>query len=359
VGRIRIGVIGCGLVAQTMHLPHLRELHDRFELAALCDVSPGLLGYLGEHYGVPRRFDDHRALLREPLDAVLVATPDSHAGIVVDALRAGRHVLAEKPLCYTLGEADAVIAAQRAAGTVCMVGYMKRFDPAVRYAAPRIRAMPDLQAVHVTILHPTEVAQTAHHDVRRFPDVPEAARRRLREAQDRLIREAVGPCTSAERFVFAESLLSTLVHDVNLLRALAGDPAEVLFTDAWADGRSLVSVLRYASGIRAVLALHFLPDLDRYEERLAFHGRSARLTLVFPSPFHRNAPTAVVTEAVVDGHPAETRLTASLREAFREELIHFADAVESGRPPATPPGEARDDVALLHRMFAALRRARD
>jgi predicted dehydrogenase len=358
VGRIRIGVIGCGLVAQTMHLPHLRELHDRFELVALCDVSPGLLGYLGEHYGVVRRFEDYRALLREPLGAVLIASPDSHGEMVVDALRAGKHVLAEKPLCYTLGEADAVIAAQQAAGTVCMVGYMKRFDPAVRYAAPRIRAMADLQAIHVTVLHPAEAAQTAHHDVRRFPDVPAAAGSRLRDEQDRLIREAVGSCTPAERYVFAESLLSTLVHDVNLLRSLAGDPAEVLFTDAWADARSLVSVLRYPSGIRAVLALHFLPDLDRYEERVAFHGRSQRITLVFPSPFFRNAPTAVVLEATVDGHPAETRLTASVREAFKEELVHFADCVEGGYTPETPPAEAREDVVLLHRMFAALRRAR-
>ena len=43
-----------------MHLPHLRELHERFELVALCDVSAGTLRYVGDYYGVARRFADHR-----------------------------------------------------------------------------------------------------------------------------------------------------------------------------------------------------------------------------------------------------------------------------------------------------------
>ena len=43
MARIRVGVIGCGLIGQMMHLPHLKELHELFELGALCDVSPGTL----------------------------------------------------------------------------------------------------------------------------------------------------------------------------------------------------------------------------------------------------------------------------------------------------------------------------
>lgn len=354
--RIRIGVVGCGLIAQAMHLPHLHELDERFELAAVCDVSPATLRHVGERYGVSRRFADHRELLGAPLDAVLVASPDSHAPVVVDALRAGKHVLAEKPLCYTLREADEVLAAHRAAGTVCMVAYMKRYDPAFRRALGRIRAMRDLRAVHVTVLHPSEAAQVAHHDVRRFADAPEAARARLRADQDRLIREAVGEVTPLERRVFAECLLSTLVHDVNLLRALLGTPDAVLFADAWAGSRSLVAALRWASGVRGLVALHYLDDLAHYEETLACHGPGERIRLVFPSPFFRNAPTPLIVEETVGGAAAETRLTVSMREAFKEELLHFADCVERGVGPETPPEDARGDVELLHRIFRALRR---
>jgi predicted dehydrogenase len=356
MARIRIGVVGCGLIAQVMHLPYLRELHERFELAALCDVSPGTLRYVGDHYGVTRRFADHRDLLREPLDAVLVASADSHGQVVVDALRAGKHVLTEKPLCYTLAEADEVLAAHRTAGTVCMVAYMKRYDPAYRYVEPLVHGMRDLQAIEITVLHPSEANQIGHHDVRRILDVPEPLRDRVRADQDRLIEEAIGAFTPLERRVFAGNLLSTLVHDVNVLRGLSGDPAEVLFTDVWAGGESMLSVLRYPSGVRATIALHYLPDLAHYQETVAYYGRAERIQLTFPSPFFRNAPTGIIVESMESGRAAEKRVTASMDEAFKEELRHFADCVRTGARPDTTPEEARGDVALLHRIFHAIRR---
>ena len=107
--RIRIGVVGCGLIAQMMHLPHLVELDELYELGAVCDVSPGALAFVGDRYGVARRHRDWRDLLQEPLDAVLIATPGSHAPVALAALRAGKHVLTEKPMCYTLREADELV----------------------------------------------------------------------------------------------------------------------------------------------------------------------------------------------------------------------------------------------------------
>jgi predicted dehydrogenase len=356
MARIRVGVVGCGLIAQVMHLPHLHELHELFELVALCDVSPGTLRHVADRYGVTRRHTDHHALLAEPIDAVLVLSADSHGTVVVDALRAGKHVLTEKPMCYTLREADEILAARRGAGTVCMVAYMKRHDPAVRHVAPLVRDLPDLRAIQVTVLHPSEASQIAHHAVQRAPDVPPEARARLVAAQDALIREVIGEFTPLERRVFAGNLLSTLVHDVNLLRGLSGDPEEVLFADVWAGGDSLATVLRYPSGVRATLSLHYLDDLAHYEETVAYYAKASRIRLVFPSPFFRNMPTAAVLEGMAGGKPYETRVTASLAEAFKEELVHFAACVRTGATPVSTPEEARGDVALLHRIFRALPR---
>ena len=60
--RLKVGIVGCGAIAQIQHLPHLRELSDEFEIAGLCDLSPKLLAELGDEYGVPpeRRFPDHQ-----------------------------------------------------------------------------------------------------------------------------------------------------------------------------------------------------------------------------------------------------------------------------------------------------------
>ena len=78
-GRIRIGVVGCGLISQVMHLPYLSELGDRFELVAVCDIAPEVAGGCAERYGVSRVFTRWQDLIAEPLDAVLVATSGDHA----------------------------------------------------------------------------------------------------------------------------------------------------------------------------------------------------------------------------------------------------------------------------------------
>src|SRR5574341_1056138 len=311
----RIGVIGCGNIAQIMHLPHLKELHELFEVVALCDVSPGTLKYVGDYCGVTKRFPDYRDLLKEPLDAVAIFSADSHGQVITDALKAGKHVFAEKPMCFTLHEADEILAAHKKAGTVCMITYMKRYDPGFRYALPLVQKLKDLQAIHITILHPSEGNQIGHHDVRRFPDVPAKAQKQLRAEQDALIREVIGDFTPLERRVFANNLLSTLVHDINVLRALSGDP----------------------------------------EETVAYYAKAGRVRLVFPSPFFRNMPTPVFVEGMEDGKPFEKQVIASMKEAFKEELLHFAECVQTGKTPITTPEEAKGDVALLHQIFKAIK----
>jgi len=356
MGRMRVGVIGCGLIAQMMHLPHLKELQDLYDVVALCDVSPGTLQYVGEYYSIPKRFTDYHDLLKEPMDAVAILSADSHGQAMVDALQSGKHVFAEKPMCFTLREADEILAAHKKAGTVCMLAYMKRYDPGFRFAQPLIRNLKNLQAIHITVLHPSEANQAGHHDIRRFPDVPADSQARLRAEQDSLIREVIGDFTPLERRVFANNLLSTLVHDINVLRALSGDPAAVLFTDIWAGGEGMLICMRYASGIRAIISLQYLPDLANYEETVAYYAKAGRVRLVFPSPFFRNMPTPVFVEGMEDGKPFEKRIIASMKEAFKEELLHFAECVQKGKTPITTPEEAKGDVALLHKIFKAVQR---
>jgi predicted dehydrogenase len=255
-----------------------------------------------------------------------------------------------------LREADEILAAQRQSKKLCMVTYMKQYDPGTRYAKPLIQKMPDLQTINITVLHPSETNQIGHHDIRRFLDVPAPVRERLRAEQDALIHEAIGEFTPLERRVFADNLLSTLVHNVNLLRAISGDPADVLFTDVWHGGEAMVTVLRYPSDVRCILSLQYLPDLAHYEETFAWYGKADRIRLVFPSPFFRNLPTPVYVEGMEDGKPFEKQVTASMAEAFKEELRHFAACVQEGKTPMTTPEEAKGDVALLHRIFHAIRR---
>ena len=142
---VRVGVVGGGLVAQAMHIPNLSALRDRFTLAALAEPSATVREALGARYGIAGLHADYRALLDAGgLDAVVVCSPaGTHAEVVVDALGAGLHVFVEKPMCITLADADAIVAARDQAGRVVQVGTMKRFDPA--YEA-MLAELPDTAA---------------------------------------------------------------------------------------------------------------------------------------------------------------------------------------------------------------------
>src|SRR5262245_10515541 len=147
MARLKIGIIGCGAIAQIQYLPLLQALRDDVETWALCDLSRGVMNALGEEYGVPpeRRFTDFHDLVAGEVDAVVVCNTGSHAPPTIAAAEAGKHVLVEKPMATTVAEAEAMVAAAERSGTVLMVGYMKRHDPAYRYTAARVREMADVR----------------------------------------------------------------------------------------------------------------------------------------------------------------------------------------------------------------------
>jgi len=102
--RLRVGVVGAGVIAQVMHLHYLRELAGHFEVAALCDIAPENVEANAASHHIPRVFTEWREMIREPIDAVLILTSGNHAPIAVAAAQAGKHVLVEKPMCLSVDE---------------------------------------------------------------------------------------------------------------------------------------------------------------------------------------------------------------------------------------------------------------
>src|SRR2546423_1125759 len=102
-----------------MHLHYLSELRDRFEVAALCDLAPEALDHAGNLFPAARRLRDWRDLVAEPLDAVLLLTPGSHAPAAIAAAEAGLHVFAGKPMCFSIDEGHEMIAASSVSRRSC------------------------------------------------------------------------------------------------------------------------------------------------------------------------------------------------------------------------------------------------
>ena len=147
MSRIRIGVIGCGSVAQIQHLPNLKSLPEEFEIAGVCDISPTLARTIADNFDVPFYTDDYTKLLKSNLDAVILCHSDPKTQVAVDAFKAGLHVLIEKPMCYSLQEADTIIAAARETDKVGMVAYMKVYDPAYEIARDEVARMDSIRFI--------------------------------------------------------------------------------------------------------------------------------------------------------------------------------------------------------------------
>lgn len=130
---INLGIIGCGWVTETLHLPVLRQL-DGIRLHSACDTRDGRLRLVERGFGISRLYSDWTRLIADPnLDAVLIATPaDSHPLLAAAALAADKHVLVEKPLALTVPDAEVLAKQARTAQVVSMVGLNFRFHPLAR-----------------------------------------------------------------------------------------------------------------------------------------------------------------------------------------------------------------------------------
>lgn len=357
--RLRAGVIGCGGVAQMMHLPYLQSLPDRFEIAALCDLSPGVLERLGAKYGVPKDclYTNFQDLVAQDLDAVLVLTGGNHHPQTLAALRAGKHVLAEKPLCITVAEADEDIAAAKEANRVLMVGNMKRHDPGYIYAQRFVQTMQEVRYVQINTLHPAETDYVSIHGISRFNDIAPGVIDTLMREDDASAVQAVGEVAPKLRELYVGVFLGSMVHDVNALRGLLGEPDEVLFSDLWPQNTNDVSItttIRYPKDARVVYTWTYLAELRDYFQEIAVMSSANRVRIQFPSPFLRHFPTPIVVQGMEDGAAYSKEVIVSYEEAFQQELISFYDCVVNGAHPPTDAESARTDIIFLQKIFAKL-----
>ena len=106
---IKVGIIGCGKITEVRHAPEYVE-NPYCELAAFYDIVPGRAEEFAKRFG-GKAYGTVEELLASGVDAVSVCTANtSHAAMAIQALRAGKHVLCEKPMATTLEDCEAMVA---------------------------------------------------------------------------------------------------------------------------------------------------------------------------------------------------------------------------------------------------------
>ncbi|MGC1687152.1 MAG: Gfo/Idh/MocA family oxidoreductase [Candidatus Acidiferrales bacterium] len=128
-GRIKLGIIGAGMVVRTHHLPAIRRLANEIEVVGLATRDLGRGRSFAREFRIPRVYMDYRQLLRDrEIDAVLTAVPiELNGRTLLDSVRAGKHVLAEKPIAETPAQALRVVRESRRSLSKILIGENFRY----------------------------------------------------------------------------------------------------------------------------------------------------------------------------------------------------------------------------------------
>jgi predicted dehydrogenase len=350
--RLRVGIIGCGQIAQIMHLPYLMEL-PQFEIAAVCDISAKVVNTVGEWYGVGNRYVDYKELIAgDDIDIVAVLTMD-HGDIAEAAAEAGKHLLVEKPFCFDPAEGYRVLSAVERSGVKLMVGYMKRYDPGYLYGMERMMAMEDVRLIRV---HDFAGDFSMHEPLYTLATGDDIPREVLDEGAANIAaksKAALGP-SHAHLSSLYNMLLMLSSHDLTILRGAFGAPNGVLFSDAISPSE-ILSVLDYGEKRRCVFEAGVWPEYLWWDEQLTAYGKYETISITFPNPYVKYAPTTVTIQENDDGSPVRRVVPASHQEAFRLEWLHFYDCIREDLEVRTNGAEANADVELAVEMIRAIR----
>ncbi len=136
MSKLKLGIIGCGGIANQKHFPALQKNSDLNEIIAFCDVVKERAEKAAKEFGAPgaKVYTDYHELLANPdVEVVHICTPNvAHSYIAIDAFAAKKHVYCEKPMSHSAVEAQKMVEAWRKSGMQFTVGYQNRFRPEVQ-----------------------------------------------------------------------------------------------------------------------------------------------------------------------------------------------------------------------------------
>jgi predicted dehydrogenase len=345
-----MGYVGCGFMAQSVHLPNLLGLPE-CELLALAEVRPELGRRVQARFGIPRLYASHLELAADPeIQAVAISGHFVGQGeLAIDVLCAGKDVFVEKPMAVTVAQAERILEAERASGRRLMVGYMKRYDAGnrqVKRLVQQFRTSGELGALRYVRNHGfcgDWVAGNSAPVLTSDEPIPAVEPLIPDWMPEQYYRNYIG-------------YLQQYTHNINLVRWLldAGDDIRVKLVDLDArDGFSGVVVLEVA-GIRTLLESGSLA-YHAWDEHTQVYFERGWVRTEAPPLLLQNVPATVEVYRSDKGQGSAhtTHFPAEgWNWSYREEMRHFVRAVLEG----TPFGSSAEDTLADVRTFEAIYR---
>jgi predicted dehydrogenase len=337
---MNIAVIGCGTIANAAHIPAYLKNKDA-RIVYFCDIIPERAERAVEQYGCGKAVKDYRDILKDPeITAVSVCTPNNtHAMIAMDMMRAGKHVLCEKPAARSYQEALEMQKAQHETGKLLCIGVVNRFNDGVN----RIKALID--SGKCGEIYHVYVSFRAHRSI-----------------------PGLGGAFTTRAISGGGALIDWGVHFLDIVMYCCGDPAALtvsgetfsklgkdirryVYQSMWAgppdpggiyDVEDSVSALIRTAGPAITVHGAWAQNIAQSEMYIDFMGDRAGIRLMYGADF------TVYTEengALIQYTPA-----FEARNHFETEIGAFIEAVQTGGKPASHI----DTVIITAQMMQAI-----
>jgi UDP-N-acetyl-2-amino-2-deoxyglucuronate dehydrogenase len=327
------GIVGTGVIA-TIHADAIATLPDA-KLVAVTDAAAGAAAAFAAARGCPAEPDLGALLARRDVEVVCVCVPSGlHAVIGVQAAKAGKHLVVEKPIDVSLDAADRLIDAARTAGVALTVISQHRFDPGLV-------------------------------ELKRLLDDGALGRLVLGEASTKWYRTQAYYDSAAWRGTYAMdggSLMNQGVHYVDLLRWCLGPPAEVTAVCATQAHQievedTALAVVKFASGALGTI-LSSTAAFPGFPQRLEITGTKGTVTVEDGRIVRR----ALAADAAPENAAAPAAAAAAAADptavdvaSHAAQLADLLEAVDAGREPAVSGQSGRDALEIILAVYESSR----
>jgi predicted dehydrogenase len=336
--RLQVGVLGCGPIAQAAHFESATKAANA-DLYAICDVAEDLLERMAWTHAPQKTYRDYDEMLADPeLDAVVIATSDAfHVPAAISALKAGKHVLCEKPLGLSVEEVESLKKVVDASGKILQVGHMKRFDPGLQSAKAFIDdGIGELLALKAWYCDSTH-------------------RYALTDAvQPLMVRSAAAkkPQTNPKENLRRYFMLAHGSHLLDTARYLCGEIVEVEARLSERFGAHCWFVdVAFANGTLGHLDLTIAVRMD-WHEGFQLYGENGSILAKTYNPWLFKSSEVDIFEERTGG---TRRILGADGHFYRRQLEAFADTILNGTPMTG--ADVVDGIASVRGMIAVAQSA--
>jgi myo-inositol 2-dehydrogenase / D-chiro-inositol 1-dehydrogenase len=324
--KLHFGIIGAGRIGR-VHAETLAFRLPQSRIMAIADVNHEAAQSLAAHCGIPKVAASSTKIIADPaIEAVLIcSSTDTHADLIVEAAKAGKHIFCEKPIAHSLGQIDRAIAAVKAAGVQLQVGFNRRFD--ANFARVR-HAVANGEIGNPSLMH----------IISRDPAPPPLS----------YIRASGG--------IF----MDMTIHDFDMARFLIGDEVQEIYTTGGVtvdpeigkagDLDTALIVLRFRNGVIGTID-NCRKAVYGYDQRVEIFGSEGKIETENCYP---NQAVLSSGKSVYKDLPLNFFMER-YTESFATELQSFTQAVLENRATAVTGMDGRIPVV----MAIAARRSYD